>query len=135
MYLLDTNIVIFYFKNRFEVVSRMNQVGIQNCFISEITITELKYGALKSSRPEHHFRKLAEFLTVIKVIPVIGVLDVYAQEKVRLEKIGNKIDEFDLLIGATAVTNDLIMVTNNISHLGRIENIKIEDWTVLLTNP
>ena len=39
------------------------------------------------------------------------------------------IDDFDILIGATAVTNDIVMVTNNVAHLSRLENIIIEDWT------
>jgi tRNA(fMet)-specific endonuclease VapC len=41
------------------------------------------------------------------------------------------IDDFDILIGSTAIANDMIMVTNNVSHLGRLDNITIEDWTTL----
>ena len=41
------------------------------------------------------------------------------------------IDDFYILIGATAVADDLVMVTNNITHLGRLDNIIIEDWTTL----
>ena len=38
------------------------------------------------------------------------------------------ISDFDLLIGSTAVENDLIMVTENVSELKRIEGIQIENW-------
>jgi tRNA(fMet)-specific endonuclease VapC len=38
------------------------------------------------------------------------------------------IDDFDLLIGATAINHNMIMVTNNVAHLSRLENIIIEDW-------
>jgi tRNA(fMet)-specific endonuclease VapC len=48
---------------------------------------------------------------------------------VRLKRLGTRIDDFDLLIGASAIENDLILVTNNISHLGRMADIQIEDWT------
>lgn len=41
------------------------------------------------------------------------------------------IDDFDILIGATAIANDMIMVTNNVAHLSRLDNIVIEDWTAL----
>ena len=41
------------------------------------------------------------------------------------------IDDFDILIGATAVTNEMILVTNNVDHLIRLDNIVIEDWTKL----
>ncbi len=41
------------------------------------------------------------------------------------------IDDFDILFGATAVTNEMIMVTNNVDHLSRLDNIVVEDWTKL----
>jgi tRNA(fMet)-specific endonuclease VapC len=56
-------------------------------------------------------------------------LDTYATEKARLRKAGNVIDDFDLLIGSTAVTFDMKMITNNTNHFSRINNIQLEDWT------
>ncbi len=44
------------------------------------------------------------------------------------------IDDFDILIGATAVANEMTMVTNNSNHLVRLNNIVIEDWTKLVKN-
>jgi tRNA(fMet)-specific endonuclease VapC len=49
--------------------------------------------------------------------------------KARLRKAGQPIDDFDLLIGATAIAYGLILVTNNVDHLQRIKAIIIEDWT------
>jgi len=43
-YLLDTNIVIFFFKGKQSVLEKIREVGIQNCFISEITLAELSFG-------------------------------------------------------------------------------------------
>ncbi|MRY25940.1 hypothetical protein GKD20_20440 [Parabacteroides distasonis] len=37
-------------------------------------------------------------------------------------------EQFDLLIGASAVANDLILVTENVKHLERIPHLKIENW-------
>ena len=58
-------------------------------------------------------------------------MDIYAKEKARLRKHGMLIDDFDILIGSTAIANDMTMVTNNVAHLSRLNNIIIEDWTVL----
>lgn len=52
-YLLDTNICIYLLKKRFDVESRIGHVGIQNCFISEITLAELYYGASNSGHKEN----------------------------------------------------------------------------------
>jgi tRNA(fMet)-specific endonuclease VapC len=130
MYLLDTNIVIFLFKGKFGVAEKIRSVGLEQCFISEITVAELKYGAEKSNNPEYHRRAVAEFINDIQIIPIFDALDFFAKEKTRLEASGNRIDDFDLLIGATAVVNDFVLVTNNIAHLGRIQGVIIEDWVV-----
>ena len=37
-------------------------------------------------------------------------------------------DEFDLLIGVTAVENKLTLVTDNIKDFERLDGIKIENW-------
>ena len=51
----------------------------------------------------------------ITVIPLFGSIKLYAKEKVRLRRIGRPMhDEFDLLIGVTALQNKLTLVTDNI---------------------
>jgi tRNA(fMet)-specific endonuclease VapC len=50
-YLLDTNIAIFYMKGRFGLQQRFRNAGVENCFISEITLAELKFGVENS--PTH----------------------------------------------------------------------------------
>ena len=107
----------------------MAEVGEQNCFISEITVAELKYG-VENSKTVEAMRKIVEaFIPKFFVVPVFNSLDIYAKEKAKLRKQGLMIDDFDILIGATAVANDMVMVTNNVVHLSRLDNIVIEDWT------
>ncbi len=127
-YLLDTDICIFFLKGKFKIKDKIKSVGINNCCISEITIAELKYGAEKSSDYEKHSGEVDKMEDLFTVIPIYNSLDKFAQEKVRLQKTGKLIPDFDLLIGVTSLTNDLKMVTNNVNHLGRIEGIKIENW-------
>ncbi|HRO43839.1 MAG TPA: hypothetical protein PL009_13465 [Flavipsychrobacter sp.] len=77
-------------------------------------------------------RRIVEaFIPKFFIIPIYNSLDVYAKEKARLRRQGLMIDDFDILIGATAVANDMVMVTNNVAHLQRLKNIVIEDWTTL----
>ncbi len=129
-YLLDTNICIFYLKGRFDLDTKVRNVGVENCFISEITVAELKFGAENSEHVERNRSVVTNLLSVFQVIPVFGSLDVYAKEKARLRKRGDLIDDFDLLIGATAIANELIMVTNNTKHFVRMDGMILEDWTL-----
>ena len=128
-YLLDTNICIYFLKGLFELHNKIEQAGIENCFISEITVAELKFGAENSSIPTKNRETIDKFLSNFTILPIITSLDIYAKEKTRLRKKGKPLDDFDLLIGATAVSNNLTLVTKNISDFDRLDSIKIEDWT------
>lgn len=52
----------------------------------------------------------------------------FAELKADLKLKGTPIDDFDLLIGATAITNNLTLVTDNTKHFSRIEKLKQENW-------
>ncbi len=39
-------------------------------------------------------------------------------------------DEFDLLIGVTAIENKIILVTDNIKDFERLDGIKLENWFI-----
>jgi tRNA(fMet)-specific endonuclease VapC len=128
-YLLDTNICIFFLKDNPNVVKKVLKVGFENCYVSEISVAELKFGAENSNEPFENHKILQNFLQKIYIAPIIDSLDIYAKEKVKLRKIGMMIDEFDLLIGSTSIAFNYVMVTNNVSEFKRLEKINIEDWT------
>jgi tRNA(fMet)-specific endonuclease VapC len=128
-YLLDTNICIYYLKGLYDLDKKFKAVKIENCFISEITLAELKFGVENSKNPEKNQKALDSFLTGIQIIPIFEAIDTYAKEKARLRKSGKTVDDFDLLIGCTAVAFDLTMVTNNTNHFQNIKNIKLDNWT------
>lgn len=64
------------------------------------------------------------------IIGIDEIPELFCSEKIRLEKAGNIIEDFDLMIGATGVTGDLIVVTHNIKHFKRIKGLEYEDWTI-----
>lgn len=129
-YLLDTNICIHFFRGKFNLLEKFQEVKLENCAISEITLAELMFGAENSSNPEKNHKLIDNFSEQIKILPVFNSIHNYAKEKVKLRKSGTMISDFDLLIGATAISNDLIMVTENVKEFERISDIKIENWVV-----
>lgn len=93
-----------------------------------MTVAELKYGIENSQKPEELRAIVEAFILKFFVIPIYNSPDIYAKEKAKLRRQGLMIDDFDILFGATAVAGEMIMVTNNIDHLGRRDNIVVEDW-------
>lgn len=129
-YLLDTNICIHWLRNKFDIDKKINEVGFENCCISEITVAELKVGMeLGRRKSVKHKQDLSSLFSVITIIPISSAIDLYAEEKVRLRLAGTPADDdFDLLIGCSSVAEDLTLVTENINDFKRINNIKIENW-------
>ena len=128
-YLIDTNTCIYYIKGKFDLRKKFENADPDNCFISEITLAELKFGVENSEKKDKNQKALDNFLTGVKIVPIFHALDFYAKEKARLRKSGTPVDDFDLMIAATAITHNLIMVTNNTDHFKRIKGIEVEDWT------
>lgn len=127
-YLLDTNICISLLKNKYGIREKIIEVEPKNCYVSEITIAELYYGASKSNNKTERIKDVEFIATKFDVLPIFPSLELFGDIKTNLESSGNRIDDFDILIGATAIKNNLIMVTDNVKHLERLPNIKINDW-------
>lgn len=127
-YLLDTNICIYYLAGKHDVEIELILAGMENCAISEISVAELKFGVANSQHVAENTRNLTRFISLFTILPIYPVLDFYAIEKTRLRRLGVIIDEFDLLIGATAVVHNRIMVTDNTKHFKHIDGIVLENW-------
>ncbi len=91
-------------------------------------MAEITFGAENSSNPIKNHILIEEFSEHIKILPIYNAIPIYAKEKARLRKSGEMISDFDLLIGATAIANDLIMVTENIKEFKKISGIQLENW-------
>ena len=129
-YLLDTNICIHFFRGDFNLIEKIKTVGLENYAIYKITLAELVFGAENSNYPKNNYKLIETFSEQVAILPILDAITYYGKEKVRLRKNGKMISDFDLLIGttATAIANELIMVSENTKEFTRIEKIKLENW-------
>lgn len=129
MYLIDTDILIYSLKGNPQVMDHLNRTAAAPKAISVISYGELLYGARKSARPDENLarvRRLGEVLPIIEVSP--AVMEAFGSLKARLEHDGRRLDDFDLVIAATAITIGYRLVTNNERHFSRIEGLHLENW-------
>ena len=132
-YLLDTNICVFFLRGKYNIDKAIDQVGWENCYISEITALELKYGVELSMQKDGKDRsqQLNAFLENINILPITDALNLTAKEKIRLRLAGTPADDdFDLLIACTSIVNNMIMVTENIKDFKNFSNIQLQNWVV-----
>ena len=57
-YLLYTNICVHFLRGKFEVDKTIKLKGLENCYISEITVLELRFGAENSVNKENQIKQL-----------------------------------------------------------------------------
>lgn len=126
-YLLDTSVCVALFRGNRSVSKKLNEVGKDYCYVNDVVVAELIVGAYKSNRTKENLKQIAD-LSDVQVIPFAETMHVFAQERVRLWDAGQRIEDFDLLIGCAAKAKGLTMVTHNANHFDHIEGLAIEDW-------
>ena len=127
-YLLDTCVCISMFRNEGHVREKLLNVGLDNCYISEITIAELYFGVAKVENKKRKLEDIKRVQQMFKVIPAYSSFKEYGEIRHSLEHTGLRVDQFDLLIGATAIHHQMTLVTSNLKHFERMPGIEIESW-------
>ena len=130
-YLLDTNIVIYVLKRRPKAVLEIFNRNAIRMAISSITLSELIYEAEKSSNVDKNLEAIEEFVSHLDVLPYDAKASQhYGQIKAALEKRGEIIGENDIHIAAHAISQGLILVTNNLREFKRVPNLARENWVL-----
>ncbi|WP_460972817.1 PIN domain-containing protein [Spirosoma migulaei] len=88
---------------------------------------------MENSAPERRQRNrenFDEFQAIFggRILSIGRVLHEYARQKTALRRAGQTVDDFDLLIGATAIVHDLTLVTRNTRHFANMSGIQLENW-------
>jgi tRNA(fMet)-specific endonuclease VapC len=129
MYLLDTDIVIYSLKGHPAVKKNLERNLHAALKISIVTLMELYYGAYKSQKVTSNLGKIKSIEDAVEIIPIgRESAEVFAMLKANLEKAGTPLDDFDLILAACALANDLVLVTNNVKHFERIEGLRLTNW-------
>lgn len=130
-YLIDTDIMIYWLTARYpQVQQHITQLDSRYIFVSVITIAELYFGAYNSAKSLENCQLLDELLVDLQVLEFDTAAGRHFGEiKAQLKQSGNIINDSDLFIAATALSQQLILVTNNERHFRRIPGLQIENWT------
>ena len=129
-YMLDTNICVYIIKRKpKDTIERFRQTKISQVGISSITLSELEYGIVKSSKPDQNRFALAQFLAPMEILSYDDkAAQQYGILRSFLEKQGTPIGSLDILIAAHALSIDCVFVTNNQKEFNRVPNLNIDNW-------
>jgi tRNA(fMet)-specific endonuclease VapC len=128
-YLLDTDTCVYWLRGRASVAARLAAVDPADVTISVATLCELRYGAACSARSEDNHAAIDAFSAGVGLWGVDAqVAAVFGRVKAELRRGGQLIEDFDLLLAATALANDLTLVSNNLAHFRRVAGLRVESW-------
>ena len=132
MYLLDTNILSELVKKRPnpQALAQLRSKSALTLFTSCICIMELRFGSALRDDFEVFWERINnEIISRVKILPIrekeaLVSGDILAD----LRKTGQTIGIEDVLIAASALTNQCTVVTANTRHFSRIKDLKVENW-------
>ncbi len=126
--LVDSDIIIDFLNNQGSAVNFFKETNSdKELFISIISWAEVIYGfkKIKSSNKERLFEDFLEVNRIVIISIDKKVAEKYLDIKINLEIKRIPLDEFDLLIAATAMANNLLLATRNIKHFKRIKDLSL----------
>ncbi len=125
-FLLDADWAIDALKGRRGAASTLRRLAPEGILVSLITIGELYEGTLLLPDPDSQISEIRSFLAAF---PALGlsesIAEQFARIRSRMRQRGEIIPDLDILLGATALEYDLIVLTRNLRHLQRIPGLRI----------
>ncbi|MBI3409609.1 MAG: type II toxin-antitoxin system VapC family toxin [Planctomycetes bacterium] len=145
LYMLDTDSVIFMVRGSkatarhgarrdkaLALVERCRRQQTEGDVISlsAITVSELEFGARKSTKYEDEIAAVRKALRPFVILDYDGVScpDHYGRIRHELERDGETIGAMDLLIAAHALAVAATLVTNNLAHFRRVSGLSVASW-------
>jgi len=130
MRLIDTSICVAILRGRSpRVPPRFRAAITSGVVVSSITAAELYYGLARSGDPTQERRNLDNLFGSVDIIPFgTKAAEAFGVLRRHLERRGERIGQFDLLIAAHAIAENAILVTNNTREFSRVPTLMIEDW-------
>lgn len=128
-YLLDSNILIYFFKNTGAVRSKLAQKREDEIHLCTPVIWEILAGTLKSQGPSNQLARLEAVQKRFSVLSFdLPSATAAAQIRAQLEQSGQSIGPVDTMIAGIGIANNLTLVTRNVREFSRVPNLKVENW-------
>jgi tRNA(fMet)-specific endonuclease VapC len=129
-YLLDTNVCVDFLNRRYpSVTERIRTSSPEDLCLSSVVVAELRYGADRSERRAENHERLDVLTAEIQCLDFdLEAARVYGRIRSALESEGAPIGPYDMMIAAHALSQGLILVTDNEREFRRISGLEIENW-------
>ena len=127
--MLDTNLCVRVLRERPQELRERFNSEAASLSISTIVLYELLYGAERSARPDHNRMEVEGLARLVQLLPFDADAAAHAADiRAALERQGQPIGAYDLLIAGHARSRGLTVITGNLREFSRVEGLRAEDW-------
>ncbi len=120
-YLIDTNILIYFFDGLLTENQKNNVIALFNRSFTISVISKIEFLGFKEYFDVLKYQKAKEFIDIARVYPLSDhlidrIIEIKQQKNLKLG---------DAIIAATAIENNLTLITRNVKDFVKVENLKI----------
>jgi tRNA(fMet)-specific endonuclease VapC len=125
-YLIDSDVVVDWLRGKASAVTLLSDLEPDGIAISLVTYGEIYEGIYFGQNPRRTSQGFQQFLGSVDVLPLNRlIMRRYALLRGTLRQQGMVLNDPDLLIAATAIFHNRILVTGNVRHFQRIPDLKL----------
>ena len=131
-YFLDTNIISYIIKGKYpKIIEHLKRIPAQSIVIPSVVKAELEFGARNSGMYE---KIIVPYMTFLEPFDVkdfdSDASYYYGLIRQELSEEGTPIGPNDLLIASTVMAHNGTLITHNTKEFTRIDDLRVEDWTL-----
>jgi predicted nucleic acid-binding protein len=129
MFVLDTDFCIDWLRRKDYARKALACLLPSEVAVSAVTVGELLVGAYCAQMPDRETEKVQAFLKPIRVLDY-GTAEArqFARISAVLRRQGQLIGVPDAMIAATAEAHRSTVITKNLKHFEKVENLKVVNW-------
>lgn len=131
-YLLDTNTLSFAMAGDSAVCESILARSRTDVFLPQPVVAEVRYGLARLRKSKKRDRLTRRFQVFLGELPRAGWTDevsrTFGSIKAELERAGTPLEDMDVAIAAHALALDATLVSDNVAHMSRITDLRIESW-------
>lgn len=129
MYVLDTNVVLDYLRERGKVAANLLAVRPGQIALPAVAAYEIWVGVLGSQNRARRRAQYEEFLSMVPVLDFDAqIAEKAAELRHVMERRGEAIGPLDTLIAGTALAHNASLVTRNVREFGRVPRLNVVNW-------
>jgi tRNA(fMet)-specific endonuclease VapC len=114
------------------VAEALARLARSDVLIPQPAVAEIEYGLsrLPSSKRKTRLQKRWDVLRgeIHRAPWSDDTSEAFGRMKAELERIGLRLEDFDLAIAAHAVALEATLVTDDLAHFGRIRGLRVVSW-------